>query len=581
MDCDEDYSKYEFEDDRYECVPSTSTHRQNNAEKMQCMGLFGDRRKKVEDKGRKDIIKCIGKVRSIRKWIDKNASRGEGDAGTATVFKYDCTSRYAYAITCAHNVMRNPDSDDSDHYLDIIFQRKMTTTEAVRKLRRNWRKKDTKYVEGMDKIVMVIAQLPYVSNKSSSNLCNFITCCCNTYIYHRENHRTHGLKQIDVKFNNIKQYHTIKIDMFLPVVNNKNIWIELLEHAGYIKVSYNTLKFDQSNGQSMIKLQNVKKILKESGNKGWDLIAKDPHYISPPKLKKFEEYQIINFYHLDYKHKDCVDNDLAILVFQDHDGYYKHLFGRNPNKIKLFPSDKIPKRQIIEYSCYGYPHNDTEKRTEDIWGMKAPSYKVVTYEDKDNDIKQEHEFYFRKHEKTDKSIFKYNAIDTEGGQSGSAIFTSFRDRTYGIVGIHTGGNGDGNWGVALDQKRIDWINKCMKLYHCTDHKCDAVLFEENENKTESAADTQFTGDEFRECGHIQAVKDDWSDFKVMFNSIGWSEIPDKLQDDDKEMYGIVLMIKKQGTTPSKIRKKQDFISIMKLDSEFYKKYEKYIDDHLN
>ena len=54
------------------------------------------------------------------------------------------------------------------------------------------------------------------------------------------------------------------------------------------------------------------------------------------------------------------------------------------------------------------------------------------------------------------NLFYYNAIDTEEGQSGSAIFLRLKDG-YVIVGIHTGGDKtDGeNWGVALTANTID------------------------------------------------------------------------------------------------------------------------------
>ena len=315
------------DDDKYDCKPMMVNHRQNGPlEKSMFGSLFGDRKKKLDKNDRRKIIQCIGKTAAL---INKR----KGWAGTATIFKYDAGRKYAYAITCAHNVTRNPkENKGQKYYRKIVFQRRRT-------------KGDTK----------------------------------------------------------------------LKCINN---------------------------------------IFK----------------------KKWEEYEVINYYHLPWNYTNCDDNDLAILVIKDHDGFYKRLFQQlYPEKISLIPSNVLPQQHIINYEIYGFPHNEKEEKKDDIYGMCAPSYDTILHNvsEKDETVQDETteyetlDLYFDKHENEDISLFEYNAIDTEPGQSGSAIFTSFSDgKTYGIVGVHTAGiEGEKNWGVALNKQRIEWINKCISLNH--------------------------------------------------------------------------------------------------------------------
>ena len=194
---------------------------------------------------------------------------------------------------------------------------------------------------------------------------------------------------------------------------------------------------------------------------------------------------------------------------------------------------------------------------------------------------EETKLYVRKYEEG-KSLFKYNAIDTEGGQSGSAIFTTFRDGTYGIVGVHTGGSGGGNWGVALNQERIDWIDKCITLDHSKEHECHPVPLKKYKNyRVRNVTIPCEQADDLKESGHIESIKDVWSDFRVMFKNIGWSQIPEELPADNDELCEIMLMIIEQNVKPNEIRNKQKFIDTIKLDNAFYNRHKQYIDDHLD
>ena len=90
---------------------------------------------------------------------------------------------------------------------------------------------------------------------------------------------------------------------------------------------------------------------------------------------------------------------------------------------------------------------------------------------------------------------KYNAIDTEAGQSGSPLFFEVNDNDskeekFAIVGIHIRHLSvtNVNVGVAITNKKIKWINKSLNkfindMYYQVDKKVilpsDKILIHRN------------------------------------------------------------------------------------------------------
>ena len=206
-----------------------------------------------------------------------------------------------------------------------------------------------------------------------------------------------------------------------------------------------------------------------------------------------ETYQIYDHqYHKEYLFKDQCHNDIAVLLFSDTDGFYQKNI--DFSKINLYSSDKIPSEFIVNYGLYGYPfvtnnnvnNTNSTQKTNNVSGLVG--YLFAQNNNNNNSTKQTKiisgqlygmetkSFFYNKtnnikmyvEQNNNNTMFFYNAIDTQGGQSGSSIFLSFRDRIsncikYGIVGIHTGGSviKEKNWGVSVNNKKIEWVNKIV------------------------------------------------------------------------------------------------------------------------
>ena len=240
-------------------------------------------------------------------------------------------------------------------------------------------------------------------------------------------------------------------------------------------------------------------------------------------FKIAQKYEIIHArYHPKFVSEDQCPYDLAILIFRDKDEYYSKLFTKYKSKnsrIRLLSCNNINEDFIINYELYGYPFcEETDKReiiNGELYGMSGKSYQVVTLNDndykkhaknkrsKDNNsshelksdvdgmgtksssksksksssrinvnsphdrsrrgsINDEIEMYVGLGEEGE--MFYYNALDTEPGESGSSLFVELRKRVYGIVGVHSGGRENlvKNWAVALNDDKIEWINKTLE-----------------------------------------------------------------------------------------------------------------------
>ena len=150
------------------------------------------------------------------------------------------------------------------------------------------------------------------------------------------------------------------------------------------------------------------------------------------------------------------DNDLAIIKIRD-DGFYQKIFAENSDIVHLFCSDDIDEElraKIDGFHLYGYPcpHAENSKAVDgELWGMMAEAKSFC----EDDDGCKENDIYVKKNKIGTKFI--YNAIDTEGGQSGSPLFIEISDGKFGIVGHHTSGGADRGFGVALNKNKIEWI----------------------------------------------------------------------------------------------------------------------------
>ena len=205
--------------------------------------------------------------------------------------------------------------------------------------------------------------------------------------------------------------------------------------AFVITCAHNVKHGDDDN--NIIKTATSIEFIREKGENNTEIYNAE--------IVKVHNYLVLDDEIIPYKTKD-----LALLKFKDHDGFFEELFKRNENVVDLGCCDDINPKDITEYSIYGYPKRKDQTKYE-LWGMTAKSSELV--EDKSG---IEHKVYVQLNKKN--TLFEYDAIDTEGGQSGSAIWIQ-KGNTYQIVGIHIQlGNSGNNLGVALNKKKIKWIN---------------------------------------------------------------------------------------------------------------------------
>eukprot|EP01084_Bolivina_argentea_P292399 502656_1 len=181
-----------------------------------------------------------------------------------------------------------------------------------------------------------------------------------------------------------------------------------------------------------------------------------------PVTKQIYKMKTKSFKTLEYKFEDHSVNDVAVLEFEgDITGFYKGY----TEKICLLSADKLPKKQMLTYNIYGYPCPKSKHamargvKDGELWGMRAKSFvaKCAHAQNISPALSQQYV-------KRDGEYFCYNAIDTEPGQSGSAIFVCLKKGVYAIVGVHTNGAKPNqypknNIGVALNESKIKSLLK--------------------------------------------------------------------------------------------------------------------------
>ena len=128
-----------------------------------------------------------------------------------------------------------------------------------------------------------------------------------------------------------------------------------------------------------------------------------------------------------YKQKN-EGNDIAIVVFENI-GRFKY-FNMIPS---IMDANKLKTDKSRGY-VLGYPKIEDDK----IYGMSG-----------DIEIQKNSNLLFYK-------------IDTSNGQSGSIIFGKYNN-SYKIIGIHTDGGGDFNYGTKIRKEILKWINECIKI----------------------------------------------------------------------------------------------------------------------
>ena len=214
-------------------------------------------------------------------------------------------------------------------------------------------------------------------------------------------------------------------------------------------------------------------------------------------IEEVQQYDILKWSYFDKYHvktaNDHSEHDLAILLFYDKDNFYGEFFSNNNNTIELFPCEQVPTNFRLTYGLYGYPvskdkNSKVKQQGPGLYGMAAKSTDIIlvrkashrrssntarkhshsatSHEDESTQSTKQHVSI--KYNKTT-GLFEYDAIDTEPGQSGGALFVELNDEKVGIVGVHTGGSCSykevSNWAVALTSDKIKWLNQKFVVEH--------------------------------------------------------------------------------------------------------------------
>eukprot|EP01084_Bolivina_argentea_P282555 483682_1 len=152
--------------------------------------------------------------------------------------------------------------------------------------------------------------------------------------------------------------------------------------------------------------------------------------------------------------------DICIMIFQcknNEIAMYKNIcpriqlkcdktLGGNKNRLFLYgyPNDKYKiKNNDKQYQMYGMST-----------GMSGNKFKI------------------EKHAKSGKEYIVNNQIDTQAGQSGSAIWSYGSSEKFNVYGVHSGGNEANqheqrklgvNYGTFLDEENLNWIRKIENM----------------------------------------------------------------------------------------------------------------------
>lgn len=185
---------------------------------------------------------------------------------------------------------------------------------------------------------------------------------------------------------------------------------------------------DLDEKDQMVKAQNIEFVITQNTKFRW---------------KELKCYKALDwYYHPKYAENPTSSsgNDIAIIK-ANIDGNDKLLKNIKRIRVRAFESE------ITAYSgakVIGYPG----EKDGELWGMTGD----YNLNDKN-------------------TLISYRNIDTTAGQSGSPIFDyieSKSDDTFTrlneIIGVHTGGKIDQNWGTALNNDKLEWIRSIIPGY---------------------------------------------------------------------------------------------------------------------
>ena len=440
---------------------------QENSEKVLFADDFGDRRKRVDsDHDQREIIQCIGRIH-INKWepknLDEDSDHEEKKYENDEILtpKNNFKSSDAIVTGTANNSSAKPQptahkNEESTQSIDWNGPWPINITPQV-----SDEENDEIYEYGTGTVFKYDHQLNY---------CYVLTCA---HVVVQQLKPTEP-KKASLTFQRVKTLPMSSKSYEHKAEQLQTSRSPFAEAFGKIKELFPggaNSKSDQDKNKPprISDNYNEKNYKFQKKNKNKD----DPLYQYRKTSPVVQEYDIIAAVHSkDYNFKSQSSHDLAVLIFYDHDLFYRKLFMKHKRDycpIRLLSGDDIDRhpRFNLTYELYGYPvkNKDTHKKSvvkdSGLYGMATKAVRL-------DESKQTTVTYH----KDDKggSMFYYSAIDTEPGQSGSALFIECIGSTpnnqisinFGIVGVHTGGGICGkdrlNWAVGLTKEKIEWIN---------------------------------------------------------------------------------------------------------------------------
>eukprot|EP01084_Bolivina_argentea_P292537 502942_1 len=138
--------------------------------------------------------------------------------------------------------------------------------------------------------------------------------------------------------------------------------------------------------------------------------------------------------------------DICVMKFKCKDSKKAMMFREICENIKLVSDDTFGKEWNAKLYLFGYPGDKNHK----MYGMSTGM--------------DGHNFEVGKNEKSGQPFIINRDIDTQGGQSGSIIwsYNSNNETGFLVYGLHTGGKQEAksgvNFGTFLDSNTIAWIN---------------------------------------------------------------------------------------------------------------------------
>ena len=429
----------------------------------------GDRRSRIlSARDDRFIINCIGRI------CVKENKEQKATWGTGTVYKFDKNTKMCYVLTCAHNVF---EKDEESHKIREVPIKEFYRVETL-PVTESWKERTNNNSDSKHKY--------RDSNLSSFSIASTTRSRSTSSTITRSSHHSKGMS-----------------------ISKNNSY-------------YNSI--------SNRKLSDDKRQNQRSGSIIPD--RSDPDDNNPFKFCfHVGKYRIIEAVYFNQYSSHATSKeffpDLAIVKFQD-DGFYEKLFKEKKcsfEEIKLCSCKNIQSNDNnnICFELYGFPFTkktETESKVVNggMYGMKATvpdcqnsNVELLNNNSSDsfntcnNDKKSQDSNQFVRLNEDDEKWF-YNAIDTEPGQSGSALFIQTGINRggvhwvdYNIVGVHLGGNKKSrkNWAFALKNDKIKWIKGWKGDTGTIGAVSENMSAESPENHTDSPETPSFTHQDTR------------------------------------------------------------------------------------